>query len=313
MKNYFYLIVISIISIFLGCTGIYENGKEMAAEAKTVVNEISVEDLKTKFINKEPFLLLDVRKPSEYKNGFINDDFVYSSHLKPINLPRGILEFKIDNDKFWKAFKEEMPDKDSTQIIIYCKSGARGILSAKTLLILGYQNVKNLSGGWNAWKPIDEDQNKIESSSCAGSDKNIEHNTLEDMVMDAKSKVNCITVKELKAISEQGENYIIIDCRQEKEYNKKHIPSAINIPRGVLEFSDKISNRRTKIFIYDYYDDCSALCAETLLKLKYKDVTMIEDGWKKWSRTYPGIYETGSNTPGKEASPKKEEEVGGCG
>ncbi len=312
MKNYFYLIVISIISIFFSCTGIYENGKEMAADAKSVVPEISVEDLKTKFINKEAFLLIDVRMPSEYENGFINDDFVYSSHLKPINLPRGIIEFKINNEKFWKAFKEEMPDKDSTQIIIYCKSGARGILSAKTLMILGYKNVKNLSGGWKAWKPNDEDQNKIESSSYAGSDKNIKHNTLEDIIMDAKSKVNSITVKELKAISEQDENYIIIDCRQEKDYTKKHIPAAINIPRGILEFSDKISDRKAKIFIYGYYDDCSALCAETLLKLKYKDVTMIEDGWKKWSRTYPGIYESGSNTPGKEASPIKEE-VGGCG
>jgi rhodanese-related sulfurtransferase len=147
----------------------------------------------------------------------------------------------------------------------------------------------------------------------AGCSKNIQHETLEDMVANAKSKVNIISVEDYKAISEHDGNYEIIDCRQADDFIKGHIPGAINIQRGILEFSDKISNRRTKIFIYDYSDDCSALCAETLLKLKYHDVTMIENGWKGWSKTYPEIFETGAGTSDTEAPPKKEESGGGCG
>ncbi len=151
----------------------------------------------------------------------------------------------------------------------------------------------------------------------AGCTNDIQHETLDDMVTNAKSKVKTITVKDYKAISEQGGNYEIIDCRQENDYIKGHIPGAINIPRGLLEFSDKISNRRIKIFIYNYDDGCSALCAETLLKLKYKDVKMIENGWKGWSKTYPEIFEavieTEAETPEKEPSPKEEEDSDGCG
>ncbi len=169
MKKSFYLLVIFTVSMLFACTGIYENGKEMAAEAKTVINEISVEDLKTKLESEEPFLLLDVRMLSEFEKGYINEDFDYSMFLEPVNLPRGILEFQIASEGFWEDYAEEMPDKDSTEIIIYCKSGARGILSAKTLLILGYKNVKNLTGGWKAWN---SDPNapvkKEEDSGCGG-------------------------------------------------------------------------------------------------------------------------------------------------
>jgi len=146
----------------------------------------------------------------------------------------------------------------------------------------------------------------------AGCGKNIQHETLDDMVANAKSKVNTISVEDYKAISDHGGNYEIIDCRQADDFIKGHIPGAINIPRGILEFSDKISNRRTKIFIYSCSDDCSALCAETLLKLKYHDVMMIENGWKGWSEKYPEIFETGAGTSDTEAPPKKEES-GGCG
>ncbi len=146
----------------------------------------------------------------------------------------------------------------------------------------------------------------------AGCSKSIQHETLDDMVTNAKSKVSTIAVEDYKAISEHDGNYEIIDCRQADDFIEGHIPGAINIPRGILEFSDKISNRRTKIFIYSCSDDCSALCAETLLKLKYHDVMMIENGWNGWSKTYPEIFETGAGTLD-EAPPKKKEESGGCG
>ncbi len=169
MKKYFYLPVILIVFVaFAACTGIYENGKEMAADAKTVIDEISVDDLKIKLESDEPFHLLDVRLPAEFENGYINEDFEYNMYLEPVNLPRGILEFQIASEEFWEDYYEDMPDKDSTEIIIYCKSGARGILATETLLKLGYKNVKNLEGGWKAWNPDQGDSNKKEEESGCG-------------------------------------------------------------------------------------------------------------------------------------------------
>lgn len=170
MKNRIYIPIILIVFIvFAGCTGVYENGKEMAADAKSVVDEISVDDLKAKIENGEVFHLLDIRTAEEFKRGYINDHYVYDLYLAPINLPRGILEFRIANDNFWEPYYEETPVKDSTEIIIYCKSGSRGILATKTLLTLGYKNVKNLAGGYKAWNP-NQDENEVieEESGCGG-------------------------------------------------------------------------------------------------------------------------------------------------
>ena len=37
-------------------------------------------------------------------------------------------------------------------MIVYCRSGARAALAALTLKTLGFENVANLKGGFNAWK-----------------------------------------------------------------------------------------------------------------------------------------------------------------
>jgi len=170
MKNNLNIAVTLIVFVFCNaCTGIYENGKEMANEAKSLVDEISVNELKVKIENGEVFHLIDIRTAEEFKRGYINDHYVYDLYLAPINIPRGILEFRIANDEFWEPFYEETPQKDSTEIIIYCKSGSCGILATKTLLTLGYKNVKNLEGGYKAWNP-NQNENEVieEESGCGG-------------------------------------------------------------------------------------------------------------------------------------------------
>jgi rhodanese-related sulfurtransferase len=58
-----------------------------------------------------------------------------------IHLQRGLLEFKVD---------KKLPDKNAT-VIVYCKTGGRSSLATYTLVRMGYENVKNMDGGWKAW------------------------------------------------------------------------------------------------------------------------------------------------------------------
>ena len=151
MKKLIYLIPVLILA--MGCNGIYENGEELAMDLKLSVNQISVEDLKAKLENDEAaFHLVDVRTKAEFEEGFINDSYDYNMYLMPVILPRGIIEYKISDADYWEDFFEDVPDKESSEIIIYSQNGDRGLLAANTLLQLGYKNVSNLDGGYDKWQ-----------------------------------------------------------------------------------------------------------------------------------------------------------------
>ena len=105
--------------------------KDLVAEAKKNTVSISVSDAKAIF-DKGGVTFLDCREPKEYKSGHIPG---------AVNIPRGLLEFKIG---------AKISDKNA-QIIMYCKSGGRGCLACESIGKMGYKNVKNMDGGWKAW------------------------------------------------------------------------------------------------------------------------------------------------------------------
>lgn len=77
--------------------------------------------------------LIDVREPDEHAQGMIPGT---------IHIPRGFLELRIERN---------VPDRD-TPVVIYCASGTRSVLAARSLAELGYHNVRSLAGGFTGWK-----------------------------------------------------------------------------------------------------------------------------------------------------------------
>ncbi len=106
--------------------------KDLVDEAKKGICEVSVSEAKDLF-DKGSIVFLDCRESNEFKMGHVPG---------AVNVPRGLLEFKID---------KQIPDKASS-IIMYCKTGGRGCLATCTLCKMGYKNVKNMNGGWMAWE-----------------------------------------------------------------------------------------------------------------------------------------------------------------
>ena len=77
--------------------------------------------------------VVDVRESDEIAQG----------HLPGAKLvPRGYLESRIDG---------AVPDR-SSHVVLYCASGNRSALAAKTLADLGYENVESMTGGITLWK-----------------------------------------------------------------------------------------------------------------------------------------------------------------
>ena len=136
--------------------------------------------------------------------------------------------------------------------------------------------------------------------------------SVDAMIADATNSVDAINAEDFKAKLEAEYHFTVIDCREEKEFIAGHILGAINIPRGMLEFSKLISDRRVKLYIYGQANQRAILSVGTLKKLKYKHVLMIDGGWEKWHKNYPEMIEKGSGDTQKGA-PEPEEESGGCG
>ena len=117
--------------------------KAMLAEANAVIETVSVPDLAYHLEDRDT-LLVDVRDQAEReRDGAIPDS---------VHVSRGLLEFKADPDSpiYESALRSER------HIILYCGSGGRSALAAKTLHDMGYSNVASLAGGYAAWRKAQE-------------------------------------------------------------------------------------------------------------------------------------------------------------
>lgn len=119
---------------------VYNNAQEMVAAAKEVITEISVEEFKNTY-TRDDIYIVDVRTSDEHSSGAVPG---------AVNIPRGVLEFRIGLDETWEKAGKNPPSK-TDPVFVYCSTGGRGALSAKALMQLGYENVKSVEGGWNAW------------------------------------------------------------------------------------------------------------------------------------------------------------------
>lgn len=106
---------------------------ELVSEAKSRIQECSVEQVHQKQDAQEFFYLVDVREESEWQAGHIPG---------AIHISKGILERDIEN---------RIPDKQA-DIVLYCGGGYRSALSADNLQKMGYTQVKSMDSGIKGWR-----------------------------------------------------------------------------------------------------------------------------------------------------------------
>jgi len=113
--------------------------------------------------------------------------------------------------------------------------------------------------------------------------------TAKDLVQEAKKNICEITVAEAKEILDQG-GYVFIDCREPKEYKMGHVPGAMNIPRGLLEFKieKKVPNKQENVVLYCKSGGRGCLATCSLCRMGYKNVKNVDGGWLAWEKAgYP--------------------------
>ena len=118
------------------------SAKEMLREANEMIETLSVEQVNA-LLGAADVVLVDVRESVE----------VQQSGRIPgaVHVPRGMLEFQADPDMAMHNAALR-PDK---RLVLYCGSGGRSALAAKTLKDMGYPDVCHLGGGFGAWSAAD--------------------------------------------------------------------------------------------------------------------------------------------------------------
>ena len=115
--------------------------KAMLGEANAQIETVSAEKAR-EYVGDENILFVDVRETQE----------VESSGGLPgsVHVPRGLLEFIADPES--PMHKSEL--SSGRQLVLYCASGGRSALAAKTLQDMGLSDVCHIAGGFTAWVDI---------------------------------------------------------------------------------------------------------------------------------------------------------------
>jgi len=110
-----------------------------------------------------------------------------------------------------------------------------------------------------------------------------EHDRFEKLVADAKKNITEIRPTDAATKVKSG-NAVIVDVREKGEWDEEHIPDAIHLSRGTieLEIEEKVPDVSTTVIVHCGGGGRSALAAESLQKMGYKNVRSMAGGFKAW-------------------------------
>ena len=110
-----------------------------------------------------------------------------------------------------------------------------------------------------------------------------EHSRYQQLVGEAKKHVTEISPNDAAKKTETGEA-VIIDVRDKDEWDEGHIPNAVHLSRGTIELDieEEVPDPNAVIICHCGGGGRSALAAESLQKMGYKNVRSMAGGLKAW-------------------------------
>ena len=113
-----------------------------------------------------------------------------------------------------------------------------------------------------------------------------------EVVKDSKSRVQEMSVDDIKRRIDNGEKFVLIDVREESEWNQDHLPGAIHLSKGIIErdIEVKFPDTTTEMVLYCGGGFRSALAADNLQRMGYTRVISMDGGYSGWrDKGYPLI------------------------
>ncbi len=104
-----------------------------------------------------------------------------------------------------------------------------------------------------------------------------------EVVGDAKTRIREVSVEQ--AIERHAAGGILIDVREDNEFENGHAAGARHIGRGIIErdIVQTFPDKSTELILYCGGGYRSALAADMLQKMGYTSVLSMAGGWKAWT------------------------------
>jgi rhodanese-related sulfurtransferase len=104
------------------------------------------------------------------------------------------------------------------------------------------------------------------------------------IVDDARKRIRETTVDDVKVRLDRGDNFLLVDVREESEYAEDHLPKAVHLGKGIIErdIEERVPDLATPLVLYCGGGYRSALAADNLQKMGYTNVLSMDGGIRGW-------------------------------
>lgn len=110
------------------------------------------------------------------------------------------------------------------------------------------------------------------------------------IVDDARQRVGEVSVDEVKQRVDRGQKFLLVDVREDSEWDKDHLPGAIHLGKGVIErdIEERVPDLNAPMILYCGGGYRSALAADNLQKMGYTNILSMDGGIRGWrEKDYP--------------------------
>lgn len=109
-------------------------------------------------------------------------------------------------------------------------------------------------------------------------------NSFLNLVEECRPLIKEVDVPHVKQKIDNHETFVLIDVREDSEWQQGHIPTAIHIGRGVIErdITKQIPDKHTHLILYCGGGFRSVLAALNIQKMGYTNVYSMDGGVKDW-------------------------------
>ncbi|HEY2931414.1 MAG TPA: rhodanese-like domain-containing protein [Acidobacteriota bacterium] len=100
----------------------------------------------------------------------------------------------------------------------------------------------------------------------------------------SKARIKQTNVDEVARRLEKGEKLVLIDVREDNEWEKGHARGAVHLGKGIIErdVESTFPDKNQELILYCGGGYRSALAADALQQMGYKNVISMDGGWKAW-------------------------------